>query len=573
MHAPHTRNGFRAVPILVAILMLLVPTALAQSSDALTQPAAGDWPTYGRDLQMTRYSPLDQITTDNVANLRIAWTRSLATSFQYQGSPVEYDGTIYVNATDRVIALDATNGDLKWEHEFKINQDVLGNLNGQVMRGSVVVYQGDVFTTTADGHVVALDAASGDVVWDQLVADQKNLEGFSAGPIFADGKIVVGPSGADAGGVPGRIIALDPKTGDTLWTFHTVPHPGEKGFDTWDPPSAAQTGGGSAWTPGAYDPSSKTLIYGVGNPIPVGIRDHSGDIVRKGDNLYTDSYVGIDITDGSLKWYHQIVPNDVWDGDEPDTPIVANLNLGGNQKTVAILPLTQGFVVLDNASDGTFLDSYKFMPETTYLTGFDANGKPQIDDSYRYTDINQTKLDCAFRWVDFEPAAFSPDTGLYYRPNTYNCVNMTNHPNPSGWQLGQPAFPYSTEALTDKFDTYGHLSAIDPTTGKEVWSYPTPYAQFMGPVATKGGLVFAGFADRTFRAFDAKTGDVLWHQGLPALIGSNPITYSVDGTQYVAIVDGGTGSGIFGSHQSSAPDAVQGSLSLFVFALPGNGGM
>ena len=565
------RNVVKVSGVLL-VVALLAPAVLAQTTDQLTNPAAGDWPTYGRNLQMWRYSPLDQINTSNVGSLRMAWSRGLSTVYEDQGSPVEYGGILYVNGPDRVDALDATTGHLVWEHKVTLSKTA-GSFIKNRQRGSVVVYQGKVFWTTGDGRVVALNAKTGDQVWSTQVGAIQYGEGFTAGPIFADGKIIVGPSGADAGGVNGRIIAMDVNSGEILWTFHTVPQPGEPGFDTWQPPSAAQNGGASAWTPGAYDPSTKTVIYGVGQPIPWSTFDNNGKTVRAGKNLYSDSWVALDVNTGKLKWYHQIVPNGQWDGDEIPTPVVANVTINGQQRDVAILSATQGFLIEVDAGTGKWINAYKEVPETTYLKGFTSDGTPIIDDSYRYTKPGQKQLVCMFRWVDFEPAAYSPDTGLFYRPNNLDCKNLTDNPRAADWKPGQNPINYSLQNLPDRFNRLGAITAYDPATGKAVWTFPTKYLQYQGPVVTKGNLVFAGFSDRHFRGFDAKTGKVLFDQVLPAYVAGNPITYEVNGKQYVAIIDGGLGGLELNEHMTSVPDLVPGDVQVFVFALPSSSGM
>lgn len=548
----------------VIVLAFLLSFGAAQTTEELTDPAPGDWPTYGRNLEMWRYSPLDQINRDNVGELRLAWSRSLSTTFEPQGSPVEYDGILYINGPDRVTALDATNGDQVWEYTVDLNENT-ASLTGGRSRGSVVVYEGKVFSTLGDGRVVALDAKSGEEQWSAQIGNIDVAEGFSSGPIFADGKIIVGPSGADTGGSPGRIIAMDVENGEILWTFNTVPQPGEPGFDTWEPPSAAEWGGGSAWVPGAYDSETKTVIYGVGQPIPWWAGDQ-----RQGDNLYTASWVALDVGTGELKWYHQIVPNDEWDYDQIATPVITDIEVDGQTRRVAILASVTGWLIVDDIETGEFINAYQMMPETTIVTGFDDEGKAVIDDSYRFTEPGQTKEVCALRWVDFEPAAYSPDTKLYYRPNTYDCRNMTSNPRPDDWQPGESAINSSFEPEVDKFDRLGAISAIDPATGEVVWEFSTGYSQYSGPAVTAGGLVFAGFPDRRFRAFDAENGDVLWDQVLPAYIPANPITYEVDGKQYVAVPVGGPG-GIVIEKQSDVPDLVTGDVSIFVFALPDSG--
>src|SRR5690606_12708635 len=253
----------------VAIAALLLPTALAQgagpTTEELTNPAPGEWPTYGRTLEMTRYSPLDTITPENVGQLQIVGARDLDLGGRGQFSPVVYDGILYVGASDTVLALDATNAEEIWRYQTELDE----NGQGSQMRGGVVVYQGNVYASLRDGRVIALDAKTGEEVWTSAITRIELSEGITSEPIFADGKIIVGPAGGDSGGVNGRIVALSAEDGSVLWEFNIIPQPGEAGFETWDPPTAAQWGGGSAWTPGAYDPVNRLVIYGTGNPTPL----------------------------------------------------------------------------------------------------------------------------------------------------------------------------------------------------------------------------------------------------------------------------------------------------------------
>jgi len=555
------REGWKALSVGVALAVGL-SWAWAQTEQELLNPPPQDWPTYGRNLEMWRYSPLNQINRINVSRLRLVWSRSLGFRTDAQFSPVVYRGVMYINGPDRVVALDAATGNLIWEAKYKLNEKTASLPAGR-SRGSVVVYDGKVYHALADGRVVALDARTGKEVWSTQVGQIEYGEGFSTGPIFAGGKIIVGPSGADAGGVPGRIVALDPETGKVLWTFNTVPKPGEPGFETWDPPSAAEWGGGSAWNAGAYDPETRTLIYGIGQPIPWYAKGY-----RRGANLYTASWVALDVDTGKLKWYYQVVPNDEWDLDQIATPTIATLRIDGQSRRVALLPTTTGFLLVFDVQSGQMLKWYQMMPEVTIHKGFTPDGKPIIDDGMRYENPGDTRLVCAFRWVDYEPAAFSPDTGLYYRPNVYDCQNLKNSPPPADWKPGQNPINAEFQALPDRFSRYGALSAIDPATGKVVWEFGYGYQNRAGPVVTAGGLVFSGFMDRVFRAFDARTGEVLWQQVMPAYIQTDAITYAVGGKQYVAVVVGGSAPAVAAPHQTGLPDIVEGEVTVFVFALP-----
>ncbi|RIH89393.1 Quinohemoprotein alcohol dehydrogenase ADH-IIG [Calidithermus terrae] len=554
-------QGRSYLRVIAVLTMLAMPAALAQTEQELLNPPPTEWPTYGRNLEMQRYSPLSQINTFNVPRLRLTWSRSLGFRTDAQFSPVVYRGIMYVPAPDRVIALNATNGDLAWEYKVKLHEKT-ASLAASRNRGAVVVFDGKVYHTLGDGRVVALEARTGKEIWSSQIGRIELGEGFTSGPIFAGGKIIVGPSGADIGGVNGRVVALDPQDGKTIWTFNAIPQPGEPGFESWDPPSAAQWGGGSAWNVGAYDPVTRTVIYGIGQPIPWVAKDF-----RRGDNLYTASWVALEADTGKLKWHYQVIPNDEWDLDQIATPTIGDVRIDGQTRRVALLPTTTGFLLLFDIRTGQMIKWHQMVPELTIHKGFTPEGKPIIDDSFRYQQVGEKKLVCAFRWVDWEPAAFSPQTGLYYRPNTYDCANLRNDPPAADWRPGQNPINAEFEYLTDRFSRYGALSAIDPATGKVVWEFGYGYRNFNGPVVTAGGVVFSGFMDRVFRAFDARTGTILWQQVMPAYMQTDAITYMVEGKQYVAVIAGGAGT-FFPHRQTGLPPVVEGEVTAFVFALP-----
>lgn len=543
----------------VMVLVLALSIGTAQTTEELTDPAPGDWPTYGRNLEMQRYSPLDQINRDNVNDLRLAWSRDVGIEGNAQFSPIVYDGAMYINGPDRVVALDATNGDLLWEYVTELDENTGFIINRS--RGSAVVFDGKVFNALADGRLVALDAATGEELWSTQVGDIDFGEGFSSGPIFADGKLIVGPSGADIGGVPGRVVSVDVESGEILWTFNVIPQPGEAGYETWEPAESSIWGGGSAWNPGAYDPETRTVIYGTGQPIPwdnFGIRDPVSP------DLYTASKVGLDVDTGELKWYRQHVPGDEWDYDQHPTPTVADLEIDGEMRRVLINPTTTGYLEVLDVETGEFLRGHAMMPEYAVHKGYEEDGTAIIDQSARFEEPGMMML-CPFRWVNYEPAAFSPETGLYYRPNTYDCREYTLNPLPDDWQPGESPLNFELTEQPDRFDRFGALSAIDPITGEVVWEFGHGYSQNAGAAVTGGGLVFGAFPDRIFRAFDAETGEVLWQQVVSAAMHGSPITYEVEGKQYVAVPVGTTASF---TGQTGLPPTVTGDTAIFVFALP-----
>lgn len=550
----------------LTLATLLLSPVLAQTDEELQNPAPTDWPSYGRDLGMQRYSPLDQINNKNVQDLQLAWSRDLGLEGSVQYSPTEYDGIIYNSGPDRVIALDAKTGDQLWEHTVKLNKNTVG-LNLTTMRGGVLLYEGKAYCTTGDGRVIALDAKTGKLVWSKQIGIIQLGEGFTSQPIFADGKIVVGPAGADNGGTPGRIVALDAASGDTAWTFYVVPRPGEPGFETWEPASSAQWGGASAWAPGTYDVESNLIIWGTGNANP-----WYRPGVRAGDNLYTASYVALDASTGKLKWYHQIVPGDEWDYDVHATPTIADLKIDGKEQHVAILPLTMGFVNILDAKTGKFLKAHNIFKEQTgqlndVIHGFNPDGTSILNEKARMKKPGDVRPWCPARWASFEPGAYSPQTGLYYRPNSLYCLDLVGQPLPDDWEPGQSAVGTTITPKPDTFDRLGGLAAIDLDTGKIVWEDTLQYDSKSGVVATAGDLVFFASPDRTFRAYDAKTGDLLWQQVLPATMNSAPISYEVDGTQYIAVPVGGANQALT-AQTKGTPPTVQGSGSLFVYALP-----
>jgi len=546
------------------LLVVFMAVAGAQSADELLNPAPEDWPTFGRTLEMWRYSPLDLINTSNVDDLRMAWSLSIGSLDDAQFSPVVYGGVMYIPGSNMVTAIDGVTGDVKWVYETTLADNAPAFTAGR-MRGSPIVYDGKVYSTLGDGRVVALDASTGAELWSTQVGDVSLSEGFSAGPIFADGKIILGPAGADMGGVNGRVVAADAESGEILWTFNIVPAPGEPGFETWDPPTAAQYGGGSAWTPGAYDPVTRTVVYGTGNAIPWWAGDH-----RQGDNLYTASYVALDVDTGALKWYHQVVPREEWDIDTINTPVFADVTIGGVERRVALLATVTGYMVWIDSDTGEFLQYQAYHPEYTIHLGYEDDGTPIIDDEMRWSEdqAGEHRMVCPLRWVDYEPAAYDPETGTYFRPNTNECYDMVNNPPLADWQPGESAINATLTLLPDHFDRLGALTAIDASTGEVKWEYVVDgYSQRSGVVATAGSLVFMGSGDRGFRAFDSSTGEVLWEQRLPAYIAGNPMSYAVDGRQYVAIPVGGGGNIMIG-RQTGAPELVTSEVAVFVFALP-----
>ena len=560
--------------MLVAVLAATLGIATAQSVDDLNNPPPGEWPQYGRDAAQTRYSPLDQINTSNVGQVQLAWARALGYTQNFQGSPSVWNGIMYVSNQTGVLALDATNGNVIWQFSSPRDAELIP-IADSAPRGSPVVFEGKVFINLRYGETVALDALTGEEVWRSLTTQPALMEGQSTHPIFADGKIVLGPTGADSGGSPGRILALDIEDGELLWSFDVVPMtPDDPAFSSWtNPPSWEDgIGGGSAWNAGAYDHVTRTVVYGTGQPTPWDrVDSRRRDDGEPTADLYTSSFVGLDVDTGALKWYHQVVPGDEWDYDQHIVPMFGDID----GRRVALLPTTTGFMLVLDADTGEMLASNLAANETTVHLGYDDDGTPIINPDARFTDEGQFHRMCpGLRWAHIAPGAFSPDTGLIYRPNQIGCINFGPMMLPDLWQPGERAWFWDDGGRDDSmwFDRLGALSAIDPMTGETVWEYAHDYGHDIGPVVTGGGLVFSVFMDRHIRALDASSGEVLWQQPVTSGSRGGSITYEVDGKQYVAAMVGvssvGTGAIPDFNPNVDLPPIVTGQVSLFVYALP-----
>ena len=560
---------------------------LAQTDEDMINPPPGEWPQFGRDAVASRYSPLDQINAENVADLQIAWVRDMGYRQSFQGTPTVWNGVMYVSTQTGVTALDATDGSTLWEYSSPNEGEVISD---SAPRGGPLVYDGKVFINLRYGATVALDAATGEELWKVQLTDEALNEGFTTNPIWANGQVVVAPSGADSGGAPGRIIALSAEDGELLWTFNIIPTgPDDPAWETWNnPPSwEAGIGGASAWNAGAYDPETNTIVWGTGQPTPwdrVDPRraDPDGEVT---DDLYTVSWVALDAETGELKWHRQALPGDEWDYDQHQVPTFATIDWNGEQRRVAIMGSSTGYIYVVDADTGEQLANHPafttVVPEAEYtiVLGYDENGRAIVSDEARQS--NQAFADTfefynmcpGLRWAHIAPPAYSPDTGLYYRPNNTACIEFGSVTIPDDWQPGERAYDWETGANT-YFDRLGGLSAFDPVTGEVVWEFTYDYGYDAGPVVTGGGLVFSAFTDRTFRAFDAATGEELWSHPLTTGSNAGTITYEVDGEQYVATMVGKTGFAAGGAIPDYNPEVEgifvppTGGVAVFVFKLP-----
>jgi alcohol dehydrogenase (cytochrome c) len=513
-----------------------------------------NWLTYYGAYDAQRFSALEQVNTTNVANLKVAWAFQagvvglLATpaTYAFEAAPIVVDGVMYLSGWDGYVwALDAATGELLWQYKHAVPLDVplcCGNVN----RG-VAVARGKVIFATPNGHVVALNATTGQPVWQQTFVDVRAGESATMAPLVVKNLVIVGSSGAEYG-VRGHIDAFDVDTGQRVWRRYNVPRPGEPGGDTWPGDDTWARGGGSAWITGSYDPELDLLYWGTGNPGP----DFDG-AVRPGNNLYTSSVVALDPDDGSLRWHYQWTPHDVWDYDGVNENILFDLN---GQRLLAHFDKNGHLFILDR-TNGRFVRAAKF-GRATWGDIDPATGAVTV----RLTPSESGTSICPgpAGLKEWPHASYSPRTQLLYTPVVEACGTFAIKPTEF-----RESMPFWGGEVEVEREQTGHVKAFDPATGREVWRWDTPQPVLASLLSTAGNLVFAGEPSGRFSALDARTGAVLWSFQTGSGIHSNPITYSVGGKQYIAVP-----SGWGGWVEGYAPEMYGASrgTALFVFALP-----
>ena len=517
-----------------------------------------NWLTYYGAYDGQRYSPLDQINTENVKRLAPAWVFQAGSvgmhagpsTYSFEAAPIIVDGVMYLTGWDGwVWAIDAKNGDELWRYKHAVPYDVslcCGNVN----RGAAVA-QGKVFVATLNAHVMALDAETGHAVWDQVYGDVRAGESATVAPLVIKDMVIVGSSGGEFG-VRGHLDAFDIETGERRWRTYMIPKPGEAGFETWPQDGEAwQRGGGNCWITGTFDPELNLLYIGTGNPCP----DFDGE-VREGDNLYTDCVVALDADSGEIQWHYQYTPHDLWDYDSTMENILFELD---GRKVLAHFDKNGYFFVLDR-TNGELVSVTPFVDRIDWGE-IDANGKVTPK---RYPEKEGEPVHFypgpagAKEWTH---AAYSPKTGLFYVPVQDVGATATRRRREF-----KESIPYwGAGVQVDAEDHAGSISAFDPATGGETWRWKRGLPMCASVLATAGDLVFAGEPTGEYNALDARTGEHLWKFQCGSGHHSSPTTYSVDGRQYIAVPTGwgawaeGFLPGMLGARQGA---------SLVVFALP-----
>ena len=521
----------------------------------------GQWATYGGSYSEQRFSPLKKIDTANVGTLGLSWFADYDTNLDQHGTPLYVDGVIYVStAWDKVYAFDAKSGKQLWQFNPKVPGEWLRNVCcGNVSRG-IAAYNGKIYLGTMDARLIAIDAKTGTQAWstDTILGDHNdplNRYSITMAPRIAKGKVFIGASGGEYG-VRGWIAAFDAETGKQVWRFYNVPGDPSKPFENEQMKKAAGTwsgdwwklgGGGSVWDAAIYDPANDLLIYGTGNGSPW---NQAPRDKKHGDNLYVASIIALKADTGEYVWHYQTTPGDTWDYDAVSPMMTADLTFNGEKKHVLIQPNKNGFLYVLDIPTGKLISADAFT-EVNWATGIDMKtGRPQVVAASRFEKEPWNLAPGVQGGHSWHPNAFSPETGLAYIPVWESYFPMENDPayKPAagGFNLGIKFGGINQSATnlkpTSKTGITGRLKAWDPVTRKVVWETDAfnDNRPSGGVMATAGGLVFAGNgAGKELRAYDAKTGKQLWSFNAQTSVYAGPITYELDGVQYVAASVGG----------------------------------
>jgi quinohemoprotein ethanol dehydrogenase len=540
----------------VAALAACGPAAVDETRIAGADREPGNWMSHGRTYSEERYSPLDAINRENVAQLGLAWSYEMRVPRGAEATPLVVDGVMYVtSAWSIVYALDAATGEELWVFDPEVPHARGASACCDVGNRGVAVWNGRVYVGTLDGRLIALNARDGGKVWEAVTVDQSKPYTITGAPRVARGLVFIGNGGAEYG-VRGYVSAYDARTGDLRWRFYTTPNPREPdgaasdgvrdtALATWNPAEGAwleSGGGGTAWDALVYDRETDTLWIGVGNGSPWNREIRSPSIQgRNNDNLFLSSVVGVDPDSGEYKCHYQETPGETWDYTATQPIILASLNIGGRDRRVLLhAPKNGFFYVIDR--ENCALISAAAIATQTWASGVDmATGRPIENADARYAAATAIVLPSPFGAHNWHPMSMSRETGLVYIPMQEMAQDYTADPafvyRPGRWNTGAVHAPLPADRAARaaiRNSMRGFLLAWDPVNQREAWRVDLGAPWNGGTLATAGGLVFQGTLDGRFRAYDARSGEQLWEFDNQAATMGGPIAYEVDGVQYVA---------------------------------------
>ncbi|MBI3249405.1 MAG: PQQ-dependent dehydrogenase, methanol/ethanol family [Deltaproteobacteria bacterium] len=535
----------RLVPFaLMALISLFSNPVAAQNTvpytpvtaERLLHPEPDNWLMYRGTYNSWGYSPLDQITTKNVDKLTPMWTFSTGVNEGHQSPPLVNNGVMFITTPkNQVLALNASTGELLWRYQRELPEDLF-QLH-PTNRG-VALYGDKVFLATVDAHLLALNAKTGEVVWDQTVENYLTGYYMTLAPLVVRGKVMVGVSGGELG-IRGFVQAFEAETGKSVWKTYTVPGPGEKGHETWSG-DTWKTGAVSIWVTGSYDPQLNLTYWGTGNPGPFIAA------MRPGDNLYANSVIALDADTGELKAHHQYHWNDAWDWDEVSAPLLLDVQRPGKSFKALVHAGRNGYLwLLERKADKIdFVNATPFVRQNVFTKIDPESGRPTYDPQ-RIAGIGKRAEFCPSVWggKDWPPAAYNPQTGYLYIPANQNlCSALTGQETtyqPGQLYIGVDFSKIELLPTAEAKDHIGEIQAWDINAGKKAWTVKFKSHNWGPLLTTGGGLIFSGGTnDRYFRAFDAKTGKLLWQQRTNSGVTGVPTSYRIDGIQYVAVQSG-----------------------------------
>ena len=506
-------------------LLFFSPVTWDRLVNAADEPH--NWLMYSGTLDSQRFSRLDQINTGNVANLELKWAHHIPQLDRNETTPLVVDGVMFITESpSNVTAVDAASGRPYWRYEHELPDD-LRVCCGRNNRGVAILGE-TLYMSTLDAHLVGIDARSGSLLWNTEVADHQSGYSKTAAPLIVKDKVVTGIAGGEFG-IRGFLDAYNSETGAREWRTHTIPGPDHPDNRTWAGDSW-RTGGSPTWITGSYDPELDLIYWGTGNPGP----DYNGEI-RGGDNLYADSVLALDGDTGEMSWYFQFTPHDVHDWDAIQIPVLADIEIGGESRKAMLWANRNAFYYTLDRETGEFLVGKPFARQT-WAEGLDENGRPMRRPNMLPSAEGTLVSPTAGGGTNWWSPAFSPRTGLLY-------VNAFD---------GEAEFFIRDEEYTagDRFtgggtdaplpiDNYvSAIRALDPVTGDLRWEFPIKARTRAGVLATAGDVVFSGSVDGYFYALDAVTGEELWHIALGGRMNASPMTYAVDGQQFVTMPAG-----------------------------------
>ena len=522
------------------------------TDDMLKDPDPGDWLLWRRTYDASGYSPLDQIDTANVDDLRVAWSWSLPPG-PNESTPIVHDGVLFVHGYgDKVYALDAASGDLLWRYARRLPRDIAPSLK----RG-MSIYGEHLYVPTSDMHVVALDVKTGTVVWDQTIVadpDSNARQRLTGGTLVARGKVMVGTTGRAEGG--NDIVALDAETGKEAWRFQTIPPPGTPGGHSWNGLAQKDRNGGSVWIPGSYDPVNNLAFFGPGNTYDTGpLRDpvHREGITN--DALYLDTTLALNPDTGELAWHFQHQANGQWDLDWAFERQIMELSVNGVPTSVVVTAGKQAIFDIVETDTGKYVSSIDLGLQNG-ITAIDPTTGRKIVDPTLIPGDGEKKMVCPHvgggrSWA---PTAYNPNTKIVYVPIVEACMDMVPVAEGERGSLST-GVRWTVRPRPESDGSYGRVEAVNLETQETVWIARQRAPQTTGALVTAGGLVFAGSLDRRFSAYDAATGERLWNTRLSDVPNAPPISFAADGRQYIAVIVG-AGGYLTGAYSVLAPEIL-----------------